>query len=175
MNGTSRLYRSTSDGILGGVASGLANYFKIDPMIVRGIFLLLMFFSGGTFFVVYLAMWALIPTAGSTATQPNAVIQENMDEMGNKVRSLVGGFTGNTGTTSGPTATNGTPNAAPGQLPAGSATQPRQGLNPMWFIWIGLFFLAANLGIFRAIHWSIWWPILLIGLGALMITRRNRA
>src|SRR5580692_1958733 len=37
---TRRLYRSVNDKILGGVCGGLANYLKIDPAIVRIIFVL---------------------------------------------------------------------------------------------------------------------------------------
>ena len=91
MNGTSRLYRSTSDAMLGGVAAGLGNYFKMDPTIVRIIFLVLTFLSGGAFILVYLAFWLLLPTAGSTATQPGDIVRENIDEMGNRVRNFTGG------------------------------------------------------------------------------------
>ena len=188
MNGNGRLYRSTTDSMLGGVAAGLGAYFNIDPTIIRIIFLLLALFSGGGFVVVYLALWLLIPAAGSTATEANQVIQENVNEMGAKFRSFAGPRS-TTGTRSAPngqaTMTSngnpvdgnpgGEPNMAQAQLPpAGSATaQPRQGVSPQLLIWIGVFFLLVNLGVFRGIHWGVWWPLLLVGLGVLMLTRRN--
>ena len=42
MDLTHRLYRSTSDRMLAGVAGGIARYFDIDPTIVRLLWLLAM-------------------------------------------------------------------------------------------------------------------------------------
>src|SRR5258708_7067577 len=90
MNGTSRLYRSTSEAMLGGVAAGLGNYFKIDPVLVRIGFIVLTVLTSGAFLLVYLAMWLLIPTPGSTATQPGQIVQENLNDMGARVRNFTG-------------------------------------------------------------------------------------
>lgn len=58
---TKRLYRG-NDVMLGGVASGLAEYFNLDPTIVRLLFVLIGFVSGGVpAVVVYLIMWAIMP------------------------------------------------------------------------------------------------------------------
>jgi phage shock protein PspC (stress-responsive transcriptional regulator) len=56
-----RLYRSAADRKIGGVAAGTAAYFDIDVSISRVIWLLLAIFTGGTFVVVYLVMWAIVP------------------------------------------------------------------------------------------------------------------
>jgi phage shock protein PspC (stress-responsive transcriptional regulator) len=55
-----RLYRSDNDKILGGVCAGLANYLRIDPAIVRIIFVL-MTFGGGVGVLLYLVLWAILP------------------------------------------------------------------------------------------------------------------
>lgn len=52
-----QLSRNATDKILGGVASGLAHYLKIDPVFVRLLFVLL--FS--LLFWVYLIMWIILP------------------------------------------------------------------------------------------------------------------
>jgi phage shock protein C len=176
MNGTSRLYRSTSEAMLGGVAAGLGNYFKVDPTIVRAAFVILTFFTGGGFILIYLALWLLVPTAGSTATGPGQIVQENLNEMGARVRSLGGvsssiptnGNPGNSAPAGG--AANGNGNGTPTQTGAAQ----RQGIGPIVLIVVGAFFLLASLGIFRHIFWGAWWPLLLIGLGVLMLSRRNR-
>lgn len=41
-----RLYRSTREKMLAGVAGGLAEYFEVDPVLVRLAFVLLFFFNG---------------------------------------------------------------------------------------------------------------------------------
>jgi phage shock protein PspC (stress-responsive transcriptional regulator) len=58
-----RLYRDGDDKILGGVCSGLAAYFGIqDAVWIRIIFVLLAL-AGGASFVVYVVLWAIVPTA----------------------------------------------------------------------------------------------------------------
>jgi len=58
---TKRLYRG-KDVMLGGVASGLAEYFDLDPTIVRLLFVLIGFVSGGfPAVLVYLVLWAIMP------------------------------------------------------------------------------------------------------------------
>jgi phage shock protein PspC (stress-responsive transcriptional regulator) len=183
---TNRLYRSTSEAILGGVAAGLGNYFKIDPTIVRIIFVLATLLTSGGFLLVYLAMWLLIPAPGSTATEPGKIVAENLNEIGARVRNLTGGSGGMNGGTVAGTDTGAVFNPqsgaggtgtvyAQGQVPGqGAFTQGRQGMGPVVLIALGTFFLLANLGLFHIIHWHMWWPLLLIGLGVLMLIRRNR-
>lgn len=56
-----RLFRNTSDAKLGGVCSGLGDYFNIDPVIIRLAFLLLIFAGG---FIAYLIAWIIVPEKG---------------------------------------------------------------------------------------------------------------
>ncbi len=55
-----RLYRSTNDKVIGGVAGGLADYFNIDVVLARVIFVLLALFGGGGV-LIYIVMWIIIP------------------------------------------------------------------------------------------------------------------
>ncbi len=55
-----RLYRSRKDRILGGVCSGLAHYFEIDPVIIRLLWVLLTF-AMGFGILAYLIAWVIIP------------------------------------------------------------------------------------------------------------------
>jgi phage shock protein PspC (stress-responsive transcriptional regulator) len=61
-----RLYRDGDSKVLGGVCSGIGNYFDIDAVWLR-IALLLMFFFAGTGFLLYLILWIAIPEAKTTA------------------------------------------------------------------------------------------------------------
>lgn len=49
--------------MLGGVCGGFAEYFDVDPGIVRLIFVVLLIFSMGFAILVYIAAWVLIPGA----------------------------------------------------------------------------------------------------------------
>jgi len=58
-----RLYRSRENRIIGGVCGGLGDYFKLDPTIIRLIWLLFVFVGGGGL-IAYLIAWILIPLKG---------------------------------------------------------------------------------------------------------------
>jgi len=62
-----KLFRDADDKYIGGVAAGLAHYFKIDPSWLRILWLVLFLFSGGTFLLIYLLFWVLVPEAQTTA------------------------------------------------------------------------------------------------------------
>jgi phage shock protein C len=55
-----KLYRSSREKKLGGVAGGVAEYFDVDPTIVRLIFVLTVL-AGGAGFLAYIIMWIVIP------------------------------------------------------------------------------------------------------------------
>ena len=63
IGGHKRLYRNENDKVLGGVCSGLANYFNIDVVIVRIIFVILLFSGAG--FLAYIIMWVAVPSSAA--------------------------------------------------------------------------------------------------------------
>lgn len=60
MSNTNKLYRSNTDKVIGGVAGGLADYFNMDPVVVRILFVLLVIF-GGSGVLLYIILWIAIP------------------------------------------------------------------------------------------------------------------
>jgi phage shock protein C len=62
MNGH-RLYRSERERMFGGVAGGLAEYFDLDPALVRVAWAVLIIGSGGLFLLLYIVMWFVVPEA----------------------------------------------------------------------------------------------------------------
>lgn len=55
-----RLYRSNKDRVIGGVCGGLGNYFNLDPVLVRVLWVV-MFFAAGIGFLAYILSWIIIP------------------------------------------------------------------------------------------------------------------
>ena len=56
-----QLMRS-EDRMVAGVAGGLADYFDIDPTIVRILFVLLALFGGGFLgILIYIVLWIIMP------------------------------------------------------------------------------------------------------------------
>jgi phage shock protein PspC (stress-responsive transcriptional regulator) len=62
--GVKKLYRNPDDKILGGVSSGIAAYFAIDPTIIRLLFIIFIF-VGGSGIIAYIILWAITPEAKS--------------------------------------------------------------------------------------------------------------
>lgn len=73
-----RLYRTRGDRMLGGVAAGVADYFLVDPTLVRVLWAVLALFSGGVLLVLYVVMWIVVPeepleeAVGSASTPEGA-------------------------------------------------------------------------------------------------------
>lgn len=69
------LYRSTSKKLIAGVAGGIAEYFAIDPVLVRALFIALLFGSGVSV-IIYLVLWLIVPKQPAipvTQTEPHEV------------------------------------------------------------------------------------------------------
>ncbi len=74
METSERLYRSRTNKVIGGVAGGLADYFNIDVVLARVVFVLLAMFGGGGV-LIYIVMWIVIPaqtTYLNTGNQQNS-------------------------------------------------------------------------------------------------------
>jgi phage shock protein C len=56
-----KLYRSKKDRMIAGVCGGLAEYFNIDPVIVRLIALVLVLPGGVPGFLPYFILWIVVP------------------------------------------------------------------------------------------------------------------
>jgi len=56
-----RLLRNTDNELIGGVCSGLADYFNMDITIVRLIFVFGSLFTCIAFGLVYLVLWIVVP------------------------------------------------------------------------------------------------------------------
>lgn len=57
-----RLYRDRDNAVLAGVASGIAKYFGVDPVFIRGLFVLFTF-AGGFAVPLYIILWIITPEA----------------------------------------------------------------------------------------------------------------
>ncbi len=61
-----RMYRDPENRLIGGVCSGLAAYWHVDPTIVRLVFILLAIF-GMAGVLIYLILWVVLPEAQTVA------------------------------------------------------------------------------------------------------------
>jgi phage shock protein PspC (stress-responsive transcriptional regulator) len=62
-----QLFRDIDNKFIAGVSSGLGHYLGLDAIWVRLLWVLLTVFSSGTFIIVYILFWILVPAAESTS------------------------------------------------------------------------------------------------------------
>lgn len=71
-----KLYRSTKDKMLGGVAGGIAEYFDIDSTLIRVLFILVVFL-GGSGIIAYIILWVVVPEMPYTLPDFNTSSDES--------------------------------------------------------------------------------------------------
>lgn len=74
-----RLYRSESDRILAGVAGGIAEYFEVDPLLVRIVTALAILSGGGL--ILYILLWIFVPSRSSLSSTTEKTIEANAEEL----------------------------------------------------------------------------------------------
>jgi phage shock protein PspC (stress-responsive transcriptional regulator) len=86
---TKRLYRSSTEKMIGGVCGGIAEYFEIDPVIVRLIAVALIFVNG-IGLLAYLIGWIVIPLRdGGSMIKGKKLYRSRNDKM---VAGICGGL-----------------------------------------------------------------------------------
>ena len=85
-----RLTRNRREAVCGGVAAGFADYFTVDPVLVRLGFVLLAF-ADGIGFVFYIICWVIMPIneeeGVSGQTTPGEKVAEEVRAAGERVRA----------------------------------------------------------------------------------------
>ena len=56
-----KLYRSRNNRMIVGVCTGLANFFGIDPTVVRLLFAVGTLFGFGSFILIYIVLFIVVP------------------------------------------------------------------------------------------------------------------
>lgn len=160
-----KLYRSNKDKMLGGVAGGLAEYFAIDPTLVRIIFVVSLF-AGGAGVLAYIILWIVVPEEPYVFAAPNA-------GAGNAAGTETTSDTEvNTGTESGSSQENAQPNYQQYQQAMAEQKHKRSSIFGVILVVVGLLFLLDNF--IPRIHFGDFWPLLLvaIGIGLLLNARK---
>ena len=67
-----RLTRLRQDGKIAGVCAGLADYFEVDPVLIRAVWVILSIVPGAIIggVIAYLAAWMVMPEATGPASAP---------------------------------------------------------------------------------------------------------
>lgn len=141
------LYRSETNKVLGGVCGGLGEVFGIDATIVRVVFALAALF-GGSGLLFYLVLWLVIPSESRLTNSTDENIRQNLDEMKERAQAFGKEF----------------------------QDKPNNSKKVVGIVVIvlGLLLLLDNFGFSYLFNFGRLWPVLIIVIGLLMITRRDR-
>lgn len=155
-----RLRRSTHDRMWAGIAGGMAEYFDIDPTLMRLIWVVATVVTAGLFVAVYLVMWVIMPQdtearggwrttgadgAGTTAEEAAGPIPP--PDYRSRRRDYGYGY---------------------GDYPG-----RRRRSTGIVLIVLGIIFLCSQAGLFRYINWSVAWAVVLIVIGGALLMRNS--
>lgn len=152
METTKRLYRSNVQRNIGGVAGGLAEYFDVDPVIVRLLFVVAAL-AGGAGIPLYILMWIFVPGKPYYNYTTNA----NQSTMENEQSSY-----------------QNPPEPAANPVKEETKKKKEHGglMGGLILITLGVLFLIPTF-----IHWLDFgdlWPVLLIVIGGVIIYRHSQ-
>lgn len=68
---SNRLYRSANDRVISGVAAGVADYFEVDPVLVRVLWLVSVPVTAGVTLLAYIVMMIAVPVESEEWPQPS--------------------------------------------------------------------------------------------------------
>ncbi|MBN1368014.1 MAG: PspC domain-containing protein [Dehalococcoidales bacterium] len=156
-----RLYRSNSNRMIAGVCGGLAEYFVIDPTIVRIIAVLCLFIGIFPAFIAYIVLAIVVPSQDSTAKQPEETVKENVQEMKHTAAEIGKEFQSNFS------------KDASQEIKPTASTKHSVSIVGIILIIIGAVLLITTLVDFW--RWWIIGPVILIIIGLLLIFTRRKS
>jgi len=171
MENNKRLYRSRKDRIFAGVCGGLAEYFDIEPLIFRVVFLVLIL-GGGSGLLIYILLAIVVPNepGDSVTFDRGDKIRNFAEDLGDRAKTFAHEFKSSSHPESSVNRTE-----THSQPAAGSRTSQGSRRNFLGIV-IVLFGIALLLNQIFPIgwfHWNLFWPALLIVIGIAMLTKHN--
>ena len=139
-----RLYKSTTDSMLLGVAGGMAEYFGADPTLVRLAWVLVGLASGGLALIVYVILAIIVPQQSfdSSLEADSDTGESSESQDGELLRMYKLRGTG------------------------------RLSMFGIILIAIGVLLLLSNLGVLSWWRWDLFWPVLIILAGVALLAGR---
>jgi len=152
---STRITKSKTDKVIDGVCGGIAEYFGVDSVLVRLVFIALVFLNG-LGLILYIILAIIMPGAGQVDKPPKETIQENVQEISERVKEAGEGL---------------------GQA-LSRKTEEKHSNRAGWLgiilIMLGVFFLLDNLNLLRWVDKDLLWPIIIIFVGAWLLIKRWR-
>ncbi|MCY3784515.1 MAG: PspC domain-containing protein [Chloroflexi bacterium] len=163
-----RLYRSEQDRLLTGLSGGMADYFDVDPTLMRLLWVLLAIFTGGVAVIIYFVMVVVVPTGAVPAPgiEPGPVGADDEPAAGNAPQQA-------SETAAPGAAQTYRPYAPERQSDGRSSRLGGAAFVGLALVVIGVLALLDSLGLLAQFDsWRLW-PVILIAFGAFLVIRRR--
>ena len=148
-----KIYRSTEHRMIAGVCGGIGEYFDIDPVLIRIVFLLLCLMGGsGVFF--YIFCWIIIPKQGHGSHN-----QEKVRDFADELRERAMGFTSRQETSGG--------------LKRKRRGTPRGNIIGIFLVFFGFILLFDKVSSFSFLRWDLFWMVVIILIGFYIIFKKR--
>ena len=141
-----RLTRSSANRMIAGICGGLGEYFKVDPVIVRVIFILLAF-ADAIGIIAYLILWIIVPQKEKAKLPPKDALKEGIQEVRDKAEKFSK------------------------EVRAQSGHERTLWLGIILIV-VGIVFLLSNMGHFNFFGFLRFWPLILIVAGIVLLVNR---
>ena len=193
MTTTGALYRSNSDKVLCGVSGGLAEYFDVDPSLVRVGWIVVSCLTVGAAVLGYLFLCLVVPEEDVAAAEPSNIASTSPGggnpskvpnhELSEEVRillqarqelgpeyedELLDSFVERT-----EEALKSRRAKARNRTTRSRGPVSSRGILILLLLGAGAAYLLANFGSISPLTWAESWPLILIGAGAILLLRRR--
>jgi phage shock protein C len=88
LNVPSRLYRSRSEKMIAGVCGGLGEYFDVDPVLIRLLFVVTALISG-VGLLAYIILWIVVPMQGNEDAPREQALRGEVEDLYRTVRERI--------------------------------------------------------------------------------------
>lgn len=145
-----KLYRSTENYIIAGVCGGLGDYFNIDPVLVRLVFVLLTI-GNGVGVAIYIIMMIIVPKDG--ADYKDSVREKNAKEFVGDIKTGAKSFAN--------------------QIKKNSFFKNNKALIASLIILLGFITFFEQIFPMYWFKWNLFWPLLIIFIGFYILFKKE--
>ncbi len=143
-----RLTRSRTDRIIAGVCGGLAQYFSVDPTLVRLIFGIFVF-GMGSGILLYILLWIIMPEEGKD--ESSTTVEQRVKEVGAEMKASA--------------------EKVAADVRSRSTPDGLRKFFALVLIGIGTVALLNSFLPWRWVRWDAFWGLVVLGLGLFMFFR----
>jgi phage shock protein PspC (stress-responsive transcriptional regulator) len=179
-----------------GVAGGMAEFFDLDPSLVRLLWVAATVVTGGLAVAVYILAWIVLPRDDRAPSGGPHGWHDWSEEFHNETQRLAEEARRVADDVRGTGHGWRAPDTDPPPASAAPSSTPSPPVEDAWWrsdryverhhghryparsagvvlVVLGVLLLAANAGVFRWIQWNTMWPLIFIGLGVILLGRQS--